>query len=1213
MPTFSDGESGASVRSKINAAITKVDGIAVSDADVTLNVPTDYSTFQSAFNEARGYVLEGTAKVNVNGGSTQAWDASVVTIRGDHSGTVLTSAGSSIQVPAGFTSTDYGLNLDESCHGLTFETKLDMNGTGRGGINALDAVTSLFFQPGSGVINSGNNGSDPKGANLMTSGKVVCYWDAGTQTGADFSGSASRGVWVTYGGNFGGKYCDFSGTGTSRDIGDDHAGLFVSRGATAHADNSDFSGSKMGLRVGRARGNARDSNFTNIDGHAVFVFETGVATVSNGDFSGSGYWTGSVNYSVLYRAGSGANRPQGGGVINAESSTFNNCVGDIAECKGSDSIINIDNSSGTGLEGAVAVVSGGLVSGRSTSFTASATCRASQMVQVANAGEFEGLGSTLDGNSVVDYGVRVSDGGRAYLRGATLSNFVVSPLNFGGGEGTIYVKDITLDGTSGYFPNGVALGPGAVFATLQEAYDAVNLFGFILPNGFSFRAAGLDFTFKSGATGIPAMPGVTSAGKGSSSIDLYVSPTGTGDGNSVSSPCTLDDAENLTKELLRAHGSLDVTVNLAAGTYTDPSRWNFDNDGWAFGDGNLIIQGPDAPDGINTAIISSASVSSFLRCLEPTRSEIRVKCVNLHFSGYTTTPVDLRLNTQITMIGCSSDAPAGLVTCRNGIPEVYGHPVGTAVATGGQKYRVVTVASADWSSIGAGNPVSVGDVITATSASADISSLGTVAPLTKISGFTDVAINFQDCYGVIGDEKLSGGEPVARGFDFDGTGTAIQCSRGAASTYIVGNYVTAAAGLVSVSRNARVRTQANELVGPTSFCIERDRTCMWNNDEDYLDDFSGAGVGVPVLKISVPDSQGGEQEGPLAIFQRKSRRDVTVGPNLPNYETSFTNGDVAEVKQFTNSRDWSAIATAVTGTITNVGLGDIVQFTADQFDIYNQGLGSSSYGTAYKLTTSITSGDVVKIATAGADYSGTGGPASSTKGDYYVATSSGSAPASAYVYDSHRGTQTVANGDEYFCVIAGDYSSVGGSASASVGDKFTATSGATLAGQLAVVPAEQGLHDPNDGGDLNWRLYRVPMWFWLPADTPYMRGRFNFEYAGGNTPDVFTLRHDLGTVTMWTVPLEKSGTGVDRFSVEWEVYGRGYERDTGVYSLRATEPAAESDGSTVLKMKAGDTDDSFDSSMATPDNDFVSARLFCTHDNLDAEIRLTALITEGAY
>lgn len=1038
--------------------------------------------------------------------------------------------------------------------------------------------------------------------------KLDCGSGTGTALeifkGAVFSGCAERGLCATNGSTINANYPELLNIGSNTLV--DSGPLWASRGSVIHSNHSSLTGSYGHIRCGRSIISCRDVFADFMAGRVARGFELGIITGSRADCS----YSGSADV-PLFESGALSSQPQGGIDLNFERATLTGVKGTIAACYASLSRICIDQASGTDIHGALGSIDAGLLSFAQVNLTFNASAGLANCIVSSNSAEAEGVGAIINANGGIDHFGRVTQSGSIASRSSTLNGFNDTVMDFGEGEGSFYFYDMTIDGTSGLYSKGATIKPGCLFGTLEDALQAYTD-GMRFAAGKEFVAAGMHFAFKTGASGIPAMPGVASAGKTVSDIDLYVSPSGTGNGMDVGTPCSLDDAENLTKELLRAHGSLNITVNLAAGTYTDASRWTFDNDGWAFGDGNIILQGPDAPDGVNTAIISSSTISGFLRCADPMRSEVRVRCLYLHFSGYTVKPVDLRLNTQVTMVGCSSDAPGGLVTCRNGVPEILAHPVGTAVATGGQKYRVVSVASSDWSSIGAGNPVSVGDIITATTPSSNISALGTVAPLTKISGFTDIPIIFQDCYGIVGDNKLSGGEPVALGFDFDGTAVAFQNSRGAASTYLVGNHVTAAEGLASISRNSRVRTQANTVAGPTGYCIERDRTCMWNNDDSYPDNFSGASAAVPVLKISVPDSQGGEQEGPLAIFQRKSRRDITSGPNLPNPEFEYSSGDVAEIKQYTNTRDWSAIATAVTGTITAVNLGNIVQFSADQEDIYNQAAGASSYGIAYKLLTSITSGNVVKVATAGSDYSGTGGPASSTKGEYYVATSSGSAPASSYVYASHRGTQIVADATDYFCLIAGDYSSVGGPASAAIGDKFTSTSAATLTGQLAVAPAEQKLHTPLDGGDLNWRLYRVAQWFWLAADTSYMRGRFNFEYAGGDTPDTFTLQHDVGTVNMWSVPLEKSGTGLDRFSVDWEIYGRGFVRENGLFSVRATEPAVESDGSSILKTIAGETDN-FNSSMASTSNNFVAAELLCNHANLDAEIRLNSIITEGAY
>lgn len=84
------------------------------------------------------------------------------------------------------------------------------------------------------------------------------------------------------------------------------------------------------------------------------------------------------------------------------------------------------------------------------------------------------------------------------------------PSNFldGVSDGeAVYLKNNTINGEEGKFPNGVTLGDGAEFATRQEAVDAIAL-GWRLADGKCFSAAGCRYMFKAGALAIPDMPGV---------------------------------------------------------------------------------------------------------------------------------------------------------------------------------------------------------------------------------------------------------------------------------------------------------------------------------------------------------------------------------------------------------------------------------------------------------------------------------------------------------------------------------------------------------------------------------------------------------------------------------------------------------------------------------------------------------------------------------
>lgn len=269
-------------------------------ANKTVNVATDKSDFQSAFDAARGYDFEGGFRVTINGQSGQKWDSSAVSVTGDHSGVTLDAA-TTITAPNDFSSSDYGLEIEAGSHGMRMDAKIDMDGLGNGGIH-INPGASMVFGPGAGVINAGANGDDPNGAAvLIIGGEAHVDYDAATAKGIVVDGAARRGIWVTIGGNFSGKFGSYLNVGTDPSISEGNSAVLISRNGSWYDDNVTMTGSVRGIRNGGGEAQVRDGNLSGIDGTGIWNFFYGVTKTEQTDFSETG-WHGAwsvygANYS----------------------------------------------------------------------------------------------------------------------------------------------------------------------------------------------------------------------------------------------------------------------------------------------------------------------------------------------------------------------------------------------------------------------------------------------------------------------------------------------------------------------------------------------------------------------------------------------------------------------------------------------------------------------------------------------------------------------------------------------------------------------------------------------------------------------------------------------------------------------------------------------------------------------------------------------------
>jgi len=263
--------------------------------------------------------------------------------------------------------------------------------------------------------------------------------------GAILSDGLQHGVWVTWSSSLSSLFLDLRNNGGGNPNANSGGfGAFVSRGCHVQLDFANMSGSWNGIRCARSIVSAREANYSNILRNAIVQFEEGFVNASLSNFNNSG----SDEWSVL-RLGIGNNgRAQGGGVINAESSTFNNCQGEIATVNGARGLINIDDCSGTGIERRVATVNNGSLSAIGVSFTASATNTQTEFFLASRNSTVTSFAGIYNGNSVVRNLGRVISNAVAVFDTCVSSAFIENVLCRVEDSGHVYAKGTTHNGSS---------------------------------------------------------------------------------------------------------------------------------------------------------------------------------------------------------------------------------------------------------------------------------------------------------------------------------------------------------------------------------------------------------------------------------------------------------------------------------------------------------------------------------------------------------------------------------------------------------------------------------------------------------------------------------------------------------------------------------------------------------------------------------------------
>lgn len=276
----------------------------VRSTDVTINVPSDESTFSDGLDAATEYVRpkdDVSVTVNIETGHVISTDAFLS--RGDYSHITITSDDAVVNVDSGLTR---NLINGESCYLPILDCEIDMQGNGANGLSVRDGSTA-FVTSGSGIINAGARG-------LFVSGGSQCY-----ALNTDFSGAATEGARVSNGSAAVLQESDFSNAGDSP--------LYVSRSSIVGAANGTFDNSASELICRRSRVNIQNGSVQNSNG--VRVDESGTLSMSgatvdriNADFAST---VDAFNASVT--GGSGINdtvRATDGCTINLGKASVSN-------------------------------------------------------------------------------------------------------------------------------------------------------------------------------------------------------------------------------------------------------------------------------------------------------------------------------------------------------------------------------------------------------------------------------------------------------------------------------------------------------------------------------------------------------------------------------------------------------------------------------------------------------------------------------------------------------------------------------------------------------------------------------------------------------------------------------------------------------------------------------------------------------------------------
>lgn len=303
------------------------------------------------------------------------------------------------------------------------------------------------------------------------------------------------GVWVTYGARASIAGTDCTNTGFSMDKAYGCAAFFVSRAAVVQIDYSDCSGSHRGIRNGGAFIHANRLTGNNVK-QLVWTFRGGRTSIQSGTFVDCG----EANWPILDVSGEG-NSVRGAGEIYADANNFTGAKSDLASATTPGGLITISEAQVDDFHARMVVVGSGArvfatklaagVGGIGAVASPNVANAALELIQVADGGEFNGVGVLVETAATMTRKLRLSNFAKVTLRNSTFDG--AQPFVSISGSVTLELTTLGVDGTE-YFPNGARLSDGTGFDTRNEAVQAVGL-GWRLPNGGMFTAAGLPYRF----------------------------------------------------------------------------------------------------------------------------------------------------------------------------------------------------------------------------------------------------------------------------------------------------------------------------------------------------------------------------------------------------------------------------------------------------------------------------------------------------------------------------------------------------------------------------------------------------------------------------------------------------------------------------------------------------------------------------------------------
>lgn len=200
-----------------------------------------------------------------------------------------------------------------------------------------------------------------------------------------------RGIWVTFASSAACPNADLRNNGTDTNE-SNHVAIFVSRASHVQFDSCDCSGSTRGLRTARSVVSARGANWSNISGLVINAFDGNIVSLTDGNFNDCG--SASPNWIMAIASST----------IVANSCSFNNAGGIIANLQGPDSHLSLNDCTGTNIKSRIIFSSFGEAFCHNGSFSADAAAWNASDFEFFTGGQdgkISVFGGTYDGAGVV--------------------------------------------------------------------------------------------------------------------------------------------------------------------------------------------------------------------------------------------------------------------------------------------------------------------------------------------------------------------------------------------------------------------------------------------------------------------------------------------------------------------------------------------------------------------------------------------------------------------------------------------------------------------------------------------------------------------------------------------------------------------------------------------------------------------------------------------